>query len=145
MLITKMKQFCHSGINIRSAEGIVPGIRSFDFDSENKVPINYSMCFYLLTFFFRRAKFVVQKGSHQTVNLIKLFELPCERQKIEKIHLLQNVFRIEVIHKVVRSKSGNWNSNEKEPGKHRTSNWQKDGKRKWNRLMTSNVLKHNCI
>lgn len=107
MLITKMKQFCHSGINIRSAEGIVPGIRSFDFDSENKVPINYSMCFYLLTFFFRRAKFVVQKGSHQTVNLIKLFELPCERQKIEKIHLLQNVFRIEVIHKVVRSKSGN--------------------------------------
>ena len=50
---------------------------------------------------------MVQKGSRQTVNLIKLFELPCERQKIEKIHLLQNVFRIEVINKVVRSKSGN--------------------------------------
>ena len=50
---------------------------------------------------------MVHEESHQTVNLSELFELACEGQKIEKLHLLQNVFRIEVINKDVGSKSGN--------------------------------------
>ena len=70
-------------------------------------PNNYSLRFYLLPFFFHREKFVVHEESHQNVNLSELFELACEGQKIEKLHLLQNVFRIEVINKDVGSKSGN--------------------------------------
>ena len=36
-----------------------------------------------------------------------LFELARERRKLEQIHLLQNVFRIEMMNKDVGSNSGN--------------------------------------